>query len=409
MIQRRLLPCAAPILAPALVVALAVPAYAAVSYSYSASFFDYSAAGDSSSDSIVLSCAGGEMVPASVPPAPCPTLDRIFVAPGSGSDSVDLSGLVASDFPALTNITVVDDNDFVADSITGSDLPEIYTLGNQDDVDAGGGDDVIEGGDQVDGGAGDDVLFEAGGAGGADGGPGDDRFVQTIAQGGNDGGSGYDVMELDFDKSGFRTDEVSIEATAAQLRVSVPGEEQNIFMVSFEELHVQMVRGVNQTFDATAFPGSVVYRGSRQDDTFTGSPQQDIVNTGKGGDTVMTRDGGFDLVDCGAGTDSAVVDAVDRVVNCESVSYPRPQTSSISGPRKIKKGASAAYSFGSSTDGAVFQCRVDKAKWKSCTSPYTVKATGKLKKGKHTLFVRAGYPAGNWDKSPAKKKITIKR
>jgi hypothetical protein len=38
-----------------------------------------------------------------------------------------------------------------------------------------------------------------------------------------------------------------------------------------------------------------------------------------GNDTVEARDGEKDSIDCGPGTDTAVVDAVDVVANCETV------------------------------------------------------------------------------------------
>jgi hypothetical protein len=233
--------------------------------------------------------------------------------------------------------------------------------------------------------------------------------VQTLAIGGNDGGPGYDVMEVDYDRLGTKLDDVSFTLTAAQLALAIPGDAQDTFVVNFEEFRFTMVRGDDQTFDAAEFPGKVYYRGSRGSETFTGSDQQDVVATGKGDDSLFMRDGVLDLVNCGEGDDTAVVDAVDVVTNCETVDYPVPATSRINGPKKIKKGSSASYTFGSSIDGSVFGCRIDKGSWKSCSSPYTVKAKGKLKKGKHTLFVRAGYPAGNWDATPARKKIKIKR
>lgn len=403
--KRTLLPLAV----PALALVVAAPAYAAVTYSYNEIGRRYSATGDAAADNIALTCVAGEVSPAAATAAPCATLESLRIRPGGGTDDVDLRGITAADFPALTEITVEDTDDFVADDFFGSDLAEQFTVEYEDDVDAGGGNDLIEGGNTVDAGAGDDVLIEVSGEGGVDGGPGDDRFIQTLAIGGNDGGPGYDVMEIDYDRIGQRLDQATFTLTAAQLQIAIPGDSADTFIVGFEEFHFTMVRGDDQTFDASTFPGRIVYRGSRGSETFTGSAERDIVATGKGDDSLFMRDGVLDLVDCGEGTDSAVVDAVDIVTNCETVDYPRPATSKVNGPRKITRGSSASYTFDSSIDGSVFQCRIDKGSWTSCSSPYTVKAKGKLKKGKHTLFVRAGYPAGNWDATPARKKIKIKR
>jgi hypothetical protein len=394
-----------PVTVPALVLLVAVPAHAVVTYS----FFDasFSATGDGAADSITISCAAGEVLPAPPMPTPCASVERISVNPGEGTDDVDLSAVTAVEFPVLTEVSISDDDVF-ADDLTGSALDDRIISEGADVIDAGPGDDVVEGGIQVDGGEGDDVLFEAASGGSSDGGPGDDRFVQTLSQDGNDGGTGYDVMELDFDRSGFPIEDVTILVTGAQLLVSAPLGDQDVFVTRFEELHVTMPRGDGQTLDASDFPGKIVYRGSRQGDTFVGSELEDVVATGKGDDAVMARDGGFDLVDCGAGTDNAVVDPQDRVVGCESVSYPRPQTSAVSGPRRIEKGARASYTFGSSIAGSVFQCRVDAGRWRACSSPTTVVAGKKLRAGRHVLSVRAGFPAGNWDTTPSRKRFRVK-
>jgi hypothetical protein len=41
---------------------------------------------------------------------------------------------------------------------------------------------------------------------------------------------------------------------------------------------------------------------------------------GAGNDVINARDGQRDLVNCGSGVDTAVVDKLDRVVGCEHVS-----------------------------------------------------------------------------------------
>ncbi len=49
-----------------------------------------------------------------------------------------------------------------------------------------------------------------------------------------------------------------------------------------------------------------------------------------------------------------------------------------------------------SEQGATYKCRLDKAKYRRCTSPYTVKARSKAGNGKrHTISVRATDAAGN--------------
>jgi hypothetical protein len=60
-------------------------------------------------------------------------------------------------------------------------------------------------------------------------------------------------------------------------------------------------------------------RGNR--DRITPGNGRDTVDAGSGNDTVLARDHGTpDMIDCGSGRDSATVDRVDTVRNCERVS-----------------------------------------------------------------------------------------
>ena len=74
--------------------------------------------------------------------------------------------------------------------------------------------------------------------------------------------------------------------------------------------------------------------GGAGNDVITGGIGRDRISGGAGSDTIMAADGDRDIVDCGAGSDRAVVDGIDVVVNCESVQVaagpttPTPTTSS---------------------------------------------------------------------------------
>jgi subtilisin-like proprotein convertase family protein len=81
-----------------------------------------------------------------------------------------------------------------------------------------------------------------------------------------------------------------------------------------------------------------------------------------------------------------------------------PDTSITKKPKSSTK-ASAKVKF-TSTEPATFECKLDKLKWKSCTSPFKVRH---LKVGKHTLQVRAIDAAGLADASPAKVKWRVKK
>jgi Ca2+-binding RTX toxin-like protein len=82
-------------------------------------------------------------------------------------------------------------------------------------------------------------------------------------------------------------------------------------------------------------PGNDMLNGGYGNDTITGGPGQDTIQgdansttcgywsyTCKipfGNDVINARDGEVDNVDCGVGTDQAIVDTIDVVANCETV------------------------------------------------------------------------------------------
>jgi hypothetical protein len=59
--------------------------------------------------------------------------------------------------------------------------------------------------------------------------------------------------------------------------------------------------------------------GGAGNDVITGGAGRDRISGQAGSDTIMAADGDRDTVDCGAGSDRAVVDGIDLVVNCEAV------------------------------------------------------------------------------------------
>jgi hypothetical protein len=68
------------------------------------------------------------------------------------------------------------------------------------------------------------------------------------------------------------------------------------------------------------------------------------------------------------------------------------------------KGRKATATFSASERDSTFECKLDRAKWTQCSSPYK---TGKLKRGKHTLRVRATDSVGNRG-TPAAKRFRVK-
>ena len=88
---------------------------------------------------------------------------------------------------------------------------------------------------------------------------------------------------------------------------------------------------------------------------------------------------------------------------------PTPDTTA---PRSLLRAArisaakrKATFTFGAGEKGAKFLCKLDKQKFKPCTSPKTYK---KLKRGKHVFRVKARDKAGNVDRTPIVKRFRIK-
>ena len=64
------------------------------------------------------------------------------------------------------------------------------------------------------------------------------------------------------------------------------------------------------------------------------------------------------------------------------------------------------FEFKSSEPNSTFECKLDKRKWKSCSSPTKLKH---LSPGKHKFQVRAIDAAHNVDRSPAKDEFKVPR
>ena len=82
-----------------------------------------------------------------------------------------------------------------------------------------------------------------------------------------------------------------------------------------------------------------------------------------------------------------------------------PSTSLRSGKINQAK-RKATFKFGSGEKGAKFLCKLDRKKYKPCTSPKIYK---KLKRGKHVFRVKARDKAGNVDRTPIVRKFKITR
>ena len=83
-----------------------------------------------------------------------------------------------------------------------------------------------------------------------------------------------------------------------------------------------------------------------------------------------------------------------------------PETTIVSGPKRRTARRTARFRFRASEPGVRFQCKLDRRRWKPCSSPRTLK---RLRVGRHRFSVRAIDAAGNVDPTPAKRRWRVVR
>jgi hypothetical protein len=225
------------------------------------------------------------------------------------------------------------------------------------------GNDALDGGegnDKVDGGDGNDIVRGGGGDDEVHGdfyyGPGSDVI---------DGGPGNDIVE-DWDDPEKLDRQPQINVTQDGIaNDGRPGENDNVTNIEQFDLYItgnvtgtdanekirllnpansgsSTLRGmggddevIGYDFDDTIDGGAGRdhVEGGMGNDTVVGGPGQDVIYGDAtssyctwysckipfGNDTVDARDGEADQVDCGIGEDTATVDKIDTVVNCEKV------------------------------------------------------------------------------------------
>ena len=236
----------------------------------------------------------------------------------------------------------------------GNDTLEGYA-GN-DTLDGGDGNDTVNGNagnDVVRGGAGDDVVngdnFKAPGADVIDGGPGNDqiddwnipdapthpRASVTLDGAANDGrpGEGDNVVGVE---------KVSLHVNGTFVGTDAP-EDVEVLNVSDGASSLaglggnDVLKGGDSPDAIDGGAGDDDLNGGNGNDTITGGPGKDTImgdavagqcsvvgyfgscKAPWGNDTINARDGEADTIDCGPGTDTAVVDPIDVVANCETV------------------------------------------------------------------------------------------
>ena len=242
-----------------------------------------------------------------------------------------------------------------ADRVVGGAGDDQLVGGSGDDsIDGSGGTDTEQGGDGADqvaggagidtisGGEGDDTLRGADssgvGADGADtisGGGGTDRISGDDGNDTLDGGSGPDLLSggLGKDTADYSADTKSVSITIDDVpNDGVKGEADNVTS------DIEDVKGGNFESSVVGTAGSNTLAGGNGEDFEDGAAGSDQLDSGPAGDTVRSRDGVADVVDCGAGPDFAIADPMDDVKStCERVD--RGRSKPVSGRTFLAKPA----------------------------------------------------------------------
>lgn len=238
-----------------------------------------------------------------------------------GSDVIDTAGDLGD---------VLDAGDGV-DTVGGGDGPDTL-LG-------GGGVDTLDGGndsDAVFGGPGDDRMQQPSddAADALDGGSGDDQF-QIIRlpfgpqQGDDvmDGAAGFDSVDVqDFTflfSGGFDPNSpLSLTLSDGLANDGLSGQALNLLSIedvdsASEGGSDDFIRGTSDANRLRTFAG---------DDDVDAGAGSDVIALGSGDDVVEARDGFQDRIDCGADSDTAFVDQLDVLSECEdaTVAFVQP-------------------------------------------------------------------------------------
>ncbi len=207
-------------------------------------------------------------------------------------------------------------NDNITAGLVDSDL-----LGNDgnDTLTGGPGGDQISGGsgtNRLSGGPGDDSFGARDGtANTMDGGPGDDEFELGTGTDDVHGGDGFDFVDV-FEE-GPAPDFAILDVSVTLDDVANDGASGE-----FKNIHSDIE-------DISTGPGNDTVVGTNAAEQIFTESGNDLVSAGGGSDQVFTstgddavsaRDGLFDRISCGGGTDSATVDDIDSLSGCENVS-----------------------------------------------------------------------------------------
>lgn len=108
--------------------------------------------------------------------------------------------------------------------------------------------------------------------------------------------------------------------------------------------------------------------------------------------------------DFAVSTPSPENNSVTPPTACGANDVDAPDTEIKTAPSGTIEKDTAKIKFKASEPNVSFECKLDKKKYKACTSPVTYK---NLKDGRHKVLIRAADGAGNIEDSPAKAKFKV--
>lgn len=230
----------------------------------------------------------------------------------SGCTQISPTQVDCTSVTALSANAKDGDDQLVGDTLT---IPMTLVGGTGNDVLVSG-----SGADHLDGGADDDTLTGGPGNDTVSGGAGDDSFRNVFTVGGPadadvyTGGDGYDDITETASSGGIT---VTLDDVAGD---GAPGEGDNVHS-DIEAVNTNEQFGSNGGDDTiTGSAAANTLTGGPGNDTIDGAAGNDRLTGGPGSDTIRARDGFADVVTCGPGSDTAVVDTFDSVAaDCEAV------------------------------------------------------------------------------------------
>jgi hypothetical protein len=189
--------------------------------------------------------------------------------------------------------------------------------GGTDYLTGAGGNDALygdDGGDSLDGSGGNDTLDGGLAADYLTDGPGDD-----VVLGGGGGDTFYAGPGRDSYSGGEGADRVDYSARVAPVHVTLDGVADDGEAGEGDNAGLDIEEAIGGA-GADRLVGNAagdLLRGGAGNDAITGGPASDRVEGEDGDDVIDVRDGGYDSVDCGTGTDILLADPGDGSEGCE--------------------------------------------------------------------------------------------